>query len=142
MAGFNKLVIMGNLTRKPELRYTPAGTAVTDLNIAVNTPRGKGADRKDDTVFVDVTVWERQAETCVEYLEKGRSVLVEGRLRMDQWEDKETGKKRSKLAVVAQSVTFLGGGSPSSGGNTETEGKRAADVFYDQDGISDNDCPF
>ncbi|MHC4870563.1 MAG: single-stranded DNA-binding protein [Planctomycetota bacterium] len=114
MAGFNKVILMGNLTRNPELRYTPSGTAVTDLSVAVNTPRGRGADRKDDTVFVDVTVWDRQAETCTEYLAKGRPVLVEGRLRMDQWEDKETGKKRSKLAVVAQSVTFLGAGTGTS----------------------------
>lgn len=111
MAGFNKVILMGNLTKNPELRYTPSGTAVTDLSVAVNTTRGKGNDRKDDTVFVDVTVWERQAEACTEYLTKGSPVLVDGRLRLDQWEDKETGKKRSRLAVVAQFVTFLGAGS-------------------------------
>jgi single-strand DNA-binding protein len=110
MAGFNKVILMGNLTRDPELRYTPSGTAVADLGIAVNTPRGRGPDRKDDTLFVDVTVWDRQAENCSEYLAKGRPVMVEGRLKMDTWEDRETGKRRSRLTVVAQTVQFLGGG--------------------------------
>lgn len=110
MAGFNKVILMGNLTANPELRYTPQGTAVTDLRLAVNNKRGRGADAKEDTVFVDVTVWERQAETCSEYLSKGSPVLIEGRLQMDQWEDRETGQKRSKLRIVAQNVQFLSGG--------------------------------
>ena len=108
--GFNRVILIGNLTRDPELRYTPSGVAVCDLSLAVSSTRGKGADRKEETVFVDVTVWERMAENCNEYLSKGRPVLVEGRLRQDTWDDRETGKKRSKLAVTALSVQFLGGG--------------------------------
>jgi single-strand DNA-binding protein len=116
LAGFNKVLLIGNLTRDPELRYTPQGTAVADLRIAVTTVRGKsGAERKEETLFIDCTVWERQAETCSEYLSKGRSVLVEGRLIEDQWQDKETGERRSRIKVYVQSVQFLGGrdGAPS-----------------------------
>jgi len=110
MAAFNKVILMGNLTLEPEIRYTPNVIAVCDLNIAINTPKGKGEGKKEDTVFVDVTVWDKQAENCKEYLSKGRPVMVEGRLKMDTWEDKQTGKKRSKLGVVAQSVQFIGWG--------------------------------
>ena len=105
MAGYNKVIIMGNLCADPELRFTPSGTPVTELRLAVTTKKKSG----DDTVFVDVTVWERQAETCCEYLAKGKPVLVEGRLKMDEWNDRESGKKRTKIGVVAQSVQFLGG---------------------------------
>ncbi|MHC4886389.1 MAG: single-stranded DNA-binding protein [Planctomycetota bacterium] len=93
MAGFNRVIIMGNLTKDPELRYTPSGTAVTDLRLAVTTKRRAG----DETLFIDVTAWERQAETCCEYLSKGKAVLVEGRLKMDEWNDRESGQKRSKV---------------------------------------------
>jgi len=104
MAGFNKVILMGNLTRDPELRYTPSGKAVAEISVAVNT----GAKGKEDTVFVNVTVWEKQAENCSEYLRKGSSVLVDGRLKMDEWNDKETGQKRTKLGVVAFAVQFIG----------------------------------
>ncbi len=114
-SGYNRVILMGNLTRDPELRYTPSGTAVSDLRLAVSTQRGRGNDRQEDTVFVDVTVWDRQAETCCEYLAKGRPVLVEGRLRMDEWEDRESGQKRSKLCVTASNVQFLGGGGDGGG---------------------------
>ncbi|MFH0910989.1 MAG: single-stranded DNA-binding protein [Planctomycetota bacterium] len=109
-SGFNRVILMGNLVRDPELRYTPSGTAVADLRLAVTSMRGRGNDRKEETVFVDVTVWDRMAETCNEYLSKGRPVLVEGRLRQDEWEDRETGKKRSKISVTANNIQFLGGG--------------------------------
>jgi single-strand DNA-binding protein len=122
---------MGNLARDPELRYTPQGTAVSDLRLAVTTIRGgKGQERKEETVFIDATVWGRQAENCSEYLSKGRPVLVEGRLAQDNWEDKETGQKRSKIKVIASSVQFLGGREGSGGGggggarrSAETPGK-------------------
>lgn len=113
-SSFNKVILMGNLTRDPELRYTPQGTAVSDMTIAVNDPRGE----KDNTVFADVTVWKKTAEACCQYLAKGRPVLIEGRLQQDTWEDRETGQKRSKLRVVAHDVQFLGsrdGGSDGSG---------------------------
>ena len=107
MAGLNSVVIIGNLTRDVELRHTPNGKAVTDISVAVNTASGKGEGRKEETVFIDVTVWERQAETCAEYLSKGSSVAVEGRLVQRSWEDKDSGQKRTKIELVANRVTFL-----------------------------------
>jgi len=118
MAGrLNKVFLMGNLTRDPELRYTPSGTAVTDLRLAINDDyTTSDGTRHERTVFLDVTVWARQAENCSEYLSKGRPVLVEGRLQMDNWETNE-GEKRSRLKVTAENVQFLGGrGDGSNGG--------------------------
>ena len=116
MAGFNRVILIGNLTRDPELRYTPQGTAVADLRLAVTTVRGRsGSERKEETLFIDCTVWDRQAETCSEYLSKGRPVLVEGRLIEDQWQDKETGERRSRIKVYVQNVQFLGGRDGGSG---------------------------
>jgi single-strand DNA-binding protein len=109
MAGYNRVILVGNLTHDPKLRYTPKGTAVCDLRMAVNTVRGGKGERKEDTLFIDVTVWDRTAEHCAEYLSKGRPVLVEGRLTMDAWDDRETGQKRTKIKVVADKVQFLGG---------------------------------
>ncbi len=110
MAGFNRVILIGNLTRDPELRYTPQGTAVADLRLAVTTVRGRsGSERKEEPLFIDCTVWDRQAETCSEYLSKGRPVLVEGRLIEDQWQDKKTGERRSRIKVYVQNVQFLGG---------------------------------
>ena len=126
MAGFNRVILIGNLTRDPELRYTPQGTAVADLRLAVTTVRGKsGSERKEETLFIDCTVWDRQAETCSEFLSKGRPVLVEGRLIEDQWQDKETGERRSRIKVYVQNVQFLGsrdGGASSSSGRYEASG--------------------
>ena len=111
MAGFNRVILIGNLTRDPELRYTPQGTAVADLSLAVNTVRGgRGTERKEEVLFINCVVWDRQAETCSEYLKKGRPVLVEGRLVDDRWQDKETGEKRSRMKVMVASVQFLGSG--------------------------------
>lgn len=110
MAQLNKVYLMGNLTRDPELRRLPSGSAVTELGMALNRSfTGKDGERRDDVVYVDVTVWDRQAETCAEYLRKGRPVHVEGYLKMDEWTDKNTGEKRSKLKVHAERVQFLGG---------------------------------
>ena len=119
MSGFNRIILMGNLTRDPELRSTPQGTAVSDLRLAVTTVRGgRGPERKEETIFIDCTVWDKLAETCSEYLSKGRPVLVEGRLVEDAWQDKETGEKRSRFKVMVQTLQFIGGrgdGSSSSG---------------------------
>ncbi|MDR0361394.1 MAG: single-stranded DNA-binding protein [Planctomycetota bacterium] len=116
MAGFNRVILIGNLTRDPELRYTPQGTAVADLRLAVTTVRGRsGSERKEETLFIDCTVWDRQAETCSEYLSKGRPVLVEGRLIEDQWQDKETGERRSRIKIYVQNVQFLGSRGDGSG---------------------------
>ncbi len=121
MAGFNRVILIGNLTRDPELRYTPQGTAVADLRLAVTTVRGKsGSERKEETLFIDCTVWDRQAETCSEFLSKGRPVLVEGRLIEDQWQDKETGERRSRIKVYVQNVQFLGGREGGQSGRFET----------------------
>ncbi len=131
MASFNKVILVGNLTRDPEVRYTTGGTAVTDLGIAVNrqwTDKNSN-ERKEETTFIDVTLWGRQAEIAGEYLNKGRQVLIEGRLHLDQWDDRETGQKRSKLKVVGESMHMLGsrgdgggggggGGAPRASGNT------------------------
>ena len=108
MSTLNRVFLMGNLTRDPEVRYTPSGTAVGDLGLAVNeTYKNKAGETVESTVFVDVEVWARQAETCAEYLYKGSPVFVEGRLKLDQWENQQ-GEKRSKLRVRADRVQFLG----------------------------------
>ena len=103
MASYNKVLLMGNLTRDPEVKYTPKGMAVTDLGLAVNREYTTDAgEKREEVVFVDVAVWGRQAENCGEYLKKGRPVFVEGRLQLDTWDDKQSGQKRSKLRVVAE----------------------------------------
>jgi len=115
MASYNRVLLMGNLTRNPEIRYTPSGTAVADLGLAVNESfKNKAGETVERTCFVDVVVWDRQAETAAEYLHKGSPVFVEGRLQLDQWENQQ-GEKRSKLRVRADRVQFLG----SPGKNTE-----------------------
>lgn len=109
MANLNRVLLIGNLTRDPEVRYTPKGTAVTDIGIAVNRVySGDDGEKKEETTFVDVTLWGRQAEVAQEYLKKGRQVFVEGRLQLDTWDDKQTGQKRSRLRVVAENMQMLG----------------------------------
>lgn len=113
MASYNKVLLMGNLTRNPEIRYTPSGTAVADLGLAVNENfKNKAGETVEQTCFVDVVVWGRQAETSAEYLHKGAPVFIEGRLQLDQWENQQ-GEKRSKLRVRADRVQFLGAPSKS-----------------------------
>jgi single-strand DNA-binding protein len=117
MASLNKVLLMGNLTRDPELRYTPGGAAVCTLGVAMNrrytTARGED---KEEVCFVDVEAWGKWAEACGSYLRKGAPVFIEGRLRYDQWEDRDTGKKRSRLVVTAERGQFLG--QPSRGGES------------------------
>ena len=126
MASFNRVILLGNLTRDPELRYVPSGTAVTDIGLAVNDRR-KSADGQlvEDTTFVDVTLWGRTAEVAGEYLSKGSPVLIEGRLKLDQWE--QDGQKRSKLKVVGLRMQMLG--SPREGGGA----RRSAPQDFPQD---------
>ena len=127
MANLNKVMLIGNLTRDPELRYTPKGTAVAELGMAVNRVRTNDqGERQEETTFIDVTLWARQAELAQQYLAKGRPVYIEGRLQMDTWEDKNTGQKRSKLKVVGENMQFLsdgrgGGGQARSGGPAPQE---------------------
>lgn len=109
MASLNKTMHIGNLTADPELRRTPQGTAVCTLRLAVNESfQNKAGEKVEKTIFMDVDVWDRQAETCQQYLAKGSPVFIEGRLQLDDWEDKETGQKRTRLKVRADRVQFLG----------------------------------
>jgi single-strand DNA-binding protein len=118
MASFNKVILVGNLTRDPELRYTPKGTAVARLGLAVNRVwRTETGEKKEEATFVDIDAFGQQAETICQYMKKGSPMLVEGRLRLDQWDDKQTGQKRSRLMVVLESFTFLSAGNrPAEGG--------------------------
>src|SRR5882762_10819578 len=98
MANFNKVILAGNLTRDPELRYTPKGSAIADLSVAVNrTWKTETGETKEEATFVEVAAYGRTAEVIAQYLKKGRPILIEGRLKLDQWDDKQTGQKRSKL---------------------------------------------
>ena len=109
MASFNKVILLGNLTRDPEVRYTPKGTAVTEIGMAINrTYTAENGEKREETTFVDVTLWGRTAEIAGEYLKKGRPVFIEGRLQLDTWDDKQSGQKRSKLKVVAEGLQLIG----------------------------------
>jgi single-strand DNA-binding protein len=108
MADLNRVFLMGSLTFDPELRRTPNGTAVTELRmVTTRSWPGRDGERREEKLFIDITVWERQAENCCQYLKKGSQIHVEGSLRMDTWEDKATGEKRSKIRVHADRVQFL-----------------------------------
>lgn len=164
MASYNRVILVGNLTRDIELRYTPGGMAVTDVGLAVNDRR-KAANGEwvDETTFVDVTFWGRTAEVASEYLSKGSPVLVEGRLKLDTWE--ADGQKKSKLRVVCERMQMLssggsGGGSGASGrpsrqsapsmddeyqpqsGHQPQPGRREAQPTGSGDGYEDPDIPF
>jgi single-strand DNA-binding protein len=153
MANFNKVILAGNLTRDPELRYTPAGKAIAKFGLAINrnwtTDTG---EKREEVTFVDIDAFGRQAEVISQYLKKGRPVLVEGRLKLDQWDDKQTGQKKSRLGVILESFSFLdsgrGGGDPggapaapaSAGRVAQSPAKPAAD---DADALpSEDDVPF
>jgi single-strand DNA-binding protein len=110
MASFNKVILLGNLTRDPEVRYTPKGSAVCDLGIAVNRVyTTDSGEKREEVTYVDVVLWARLAEIAGEYLKKGRPVFIEGRLQMDTWDDKQTGQKRTKMRVVGETMQLLGG---------------------------------
>jgi single-strand DNA-binding protein len=115
MPSFNRVILIGNLTRDPELRYIPSGTAVTEIGLAVNERRkGPNGEKIDEVNFIDVTLWGRTAEIVSEYLGKGSPVLVEGKLKQDRWE--KDGQKHSKLKVVGDRIEFIGGKEGSGGG--------------------------
>ena len=110
MASFNQVILIGYLTRDPELRYTTIGTAVAKFGIAVNRVwTTESGEKKEEVTFVDVDCFGKTAENVAQYLKKGRQAMVEGRLKLDQWEDKQSGQKRQKLGVVCERVLFLGG---------------------------------
>lgn len=133
MPNVNKVILIGNLTRDPEIKYTPKGTAIAELGLAINrvyTP--EGGEKREETTFIDVTLWGRQAEVANEYAKKGRPIYIEGRLQLDTWEDKTSGQKRSKLKVVGENIQLLGsregggggGGGGSRGGEDEAPPQR------------------
>ena len=152
MASFNKVIIAGNLTRDPELRYTPKGTAVARITLAVNRTftSGEGGEKKEEVSFVDVDVWGRQAEVISQYMKKGRPLLVEGRLKQDTWEDKNTKQKQSKLKVVLESFSFIdsgnrGGGGGGGGGSAPARSPSASTPpaeSPDAEPPQDDDVPF
>ncbi|HBH52830.1 MAG TPA: single-stranded DNA-binding protein [Planctomycetaceae bacterium] len=127
MASFNKVILVGNVTRDPQVKRTPAGQAVTEIGLAVNRYwwDKQSNQRKEETTFVDVTCWGRDAEVAGEYLAKGRPVLIEGRLQLDSWEDKQSGQKRSKLRVVCEKMQLLGGRGEGGGGGGGGGGGRS-----------------
>jgi single-strand DNA-binding protein len=132
MSSYNKVILVGNLTRDPELKYTPKGMAVADIGLAVNRNFKDGEGNKQEEVtFVDVTLWGRTAEVAGEYLKKGKPVLIEGRLTMDTWEDKQSGQKRSKLKVTGENLQMLGSADKSQ----KSDAKAGA-------GVDDDEIPF
>jgi len=118
MASYNRVILVGNLTRDPQVRYTPSQTAVAEIGLAVNRYwfDKQTNSRREETTFIDVTLWGREAEVAGEYLAKGRPVLIEGRLHLDTWDDKQTGQKRSKLKVVCERMQLLGSRGEGGGG--------------------------
>jgi len=152
MASFNKVIIAGNLTRDPELRYTPKGTAVARITLAVNrTWKSESGESKEEVSFVDVDVWGRQAEVIGQYMKKGRPLLVEGRLKQDSWEDKTTKQKQTKLKVVLESFSFIDSNRPGEGGDAPSAPRprpaasaapAAAPETGDSEPPHDDDVPF
>jgi single-strand DNA-binding protein len=143
MASFNKVILMGNLTRDPEIRYTPSGTPVATLGLAVNRRYKQGEELKDEVCYIDVVVFGKQAEHCGQYLNKGHGVIVDGRLQQRRWET-DDGQKRSKHEVVAQTINFLpkrpdqaGGGAPSA-----AKAGSSPDVVLQNEEFADQDVPF
>ena len=156
MASYNKVLLVGNLTRDPELRATPKGTSICQFGLAVSRQyKDEAGNTREETTFVDIEAWGRQGENISKYCVKGRQLLVEGRLKLDQWEDKTSGQKRSKLKVVLESFQFLGsreggaGGGNSEGGEHPIErssppprqSRPASQNAAPQDNI-DEDVPF
>ena len=149
MASFNRVILVGNITRDPEIRYLQSGTAVSDIGLAVNDRVKRDGQWVDETSFVDVTLWGRTAEIANEYLSKGSSVLIEGRLRLESWETND-GQKRSKLKVICERMQMLGGkgaGGGGGGGGAARSGQRPPQASgghdYDEPGhMPDDDIPF
>ncbi len=163
MANFNKVILIGNLTRDPDLRVTPSGTSICRFGLAVNrTYTTQDGEKREETTFVDIDSFGKPAEIISKYMAKGRSILVEGRLKLDQWEDKNTGEKRSRMGVVCENFQFLGSrgdhdssGSEGGGGRTQYEenspparnaGNRSSEGAAPAEGkkqdIEEDDVPF
>jgi len=148
MANFNKVILAGNLTRDPELKYTPKGTAFAKLGLALNRNwTTETGEKREEVTFVDVDAFGKQAEVIAQYLRKGRSLLIEGRLKLDQWDDKQTGQKKSKLGVVLESFSFLDSGNRSSEGGAPVPASPASRPPRPATGATtvtnpDDDIPF
>ena len=154
--GFNKVILMGNLTRDPETRTTPNGQSVTSFSLAVNrTWKGQDGTQQESVSYIDCVAWGKAGEIIAQYLGKGRAVLVSGRLEQRSWEDKETGQKRSKVEVIVEDFNFVGGGAGDTGGGgggaatsappKSKPGKKTDDVVIEDIGdepINLDDIPF
>ena len=127
MASYNRVILAGNLTRDPELRYTPKGTAIARIGLAINrTWKNEAGETKEEVTFVDVDAFGRQAEVIAQYMKKGRPLLVEGRLKLDQWEDKNTHQKQSKLRVHLEAFSFIDSRGGGDGGGESPRPPRSA----------------
>lgn len=135
MASYNRVVLMGNLTRDPELRYIGSGTAVSDIGLAVNDRVKRNDQWVEEPTFVDITLWGRTAEIANEYLSKGSSVLIEGRLKLESWE--KDGQKRSKLKVVAERMQMLGG--RAGGGPSGSSSRNSGDASHEYSSAGSDD---
>jgi len=145
MASYNRVILVGNLTRDPELRYIPSGMAVSNIGLAVNDRFKRGDQWVEEPVFVDITLWGRQAEIANEYLSKGSSVLIEGRLKLDRWE--KDGQKHSKLKVIGERMQMLGGkggGGRGGGGDSTSDDESEPSEQYAPTGGAppSDDIPF
>lgn len=145
MANFNKVMLIGNLTRDPELRHTPNGTAVAEFGLAINrTFRSQDGQQQKEVTFVDITAFGKQAETLKQYMTKGKSIFIEGRLRLEQWTSKE-GQKRSKLSVVVEGFQFLGAPGGGGGGRSQDQGGYTStddDYPGPGPGVGEEEIPF
>jgi len=149
MANFNKVILVGNLTRDPEVRSTPSGQSVTALGMAINRTYmvggqgGQGGEKREETTFVDVDMWGRRGEVIAQYLKKGDPIFIEGRLTYRQWEDKD-GNKRNKLSVTAENFEFLGGrrGERGQGGGAPVEHQEAGGEMGNAMGAGIDEVPF
>ena len=137
MISFNKVILLGNLTRDPEVRYLPSGTAVASFAIAVNRRYKQGDETKDEVSYIDIVVFGKTAENCGQYLNKGDGVLVDGRIQQRRWET-EDGQKRSKVEVVAQTVNFM----PKRSGQAPAGGSRGEAEPLPEQPVDDGDIPF
>ena len=152
MASFNKVILMGNLTRDPEMRVTPNGNSICKLGLAVSRAYStRDGERREETTFVDIDAFGKQAEVIAKYMRKGRPIMIEGRLKLDQWETSD-GQKRSKLGVVLENFQFLGGrdeNAPTGGGYENSSpppraqsGQSATESNFSDDDALDQDVPF
>ncbi len=142
MADFNKVIIMGNLTRDPELKYIPSGQAVCSFSLALNNKyTSSNGEAKNDVSYIDIVVFGKAGENCNQYLSKGRSAMVEGRLQQRRWESQD-GQKRSKVEVVAQSVTFMPKAESNSGGDRQQPNSNQGGQQENNQAVNLNDVPF